>query len=186
MKKIYMILLCTAAAAASGCMTFELPKREAEKKMPVVEAEPTVESRKMVMVEREKQRALEIVGAIEYALSLETVVWDNSDSIVSREDVLGVFRKGFSFAKAEEITDSVWIEAIDREGRKIAMLNPGEPVLTLPDSIEVVKSDESVAEAILQYDENLEGPVVWHSHTIFAILIREDGTWKISETRLEE
>jgi hypothetical protein len=186
MKKIYIILLCTAAAVASGCMTVQLPKRKPEEKPPVVEAEPVLERGKTVAFEREKQRALDVVKAVEYSLSLETVVWENSQSMVTREDVLGVFRKGFSLEKAQEITDYVWIEAIDREGKKISMLNPGEPVLTVPNSIEVVESDETGAEAILHYNENLEGPVVWPGHTIVAILIHEDGTWKISETRLEE
>jgi hypothetical protein len=186
MKPICAITLCTAVAFASGCAMVQLEKRAPPKQSPGIEAEPTVDSREKVAAEREQTESIEIVKAIEYALSLETVVWENRDRIGSKEDVLRIFRRGFCRSKAQEITDYVWIEAIDRDGKKVQMLNPGEPVLAFPDSIEVTTSGEGEAEAILLFEENLEGPVVWSGHTIVATLKREDRSWKICETRLQE
>lgn len=177
MKTIFIVLLSAAVVAVSGCVTIELPKsaaKQEEKRAPVSVLEP------------DQREAEKIVKAIESALSLELVVWDNRGRMTSRDDVLGIFRKGFCSAKAQELTDYVWIEAYDRDGKKIYMLNPGEPVLSIPESIEVVEHNDNEAQAFLIYEECLEGPVVWSDHTIVTTLKNEDGAWKICETRIEQ
>ena len=118
------------------------------------------------------------------AQSLEKALWDERARIRTREDVLAVFRRGFGPEKAAEITDSVWIRAVDRDGNTVEMLNPGEPVLQIPDGIEIVEREENSATALLTYGEKKEGPVLWEGHTIIAVLIKEDGVWKIYDTRL--
>ena len=133
-----------------------------------------------------EENAKEIVDAIEYALSLEALLWDNRKQITERNDVVKIFKKGFCERKAEEITDYIWIEAIDRSGNKVYMLNPGEPLFPLPDSIEVLSEDKTNALALLTYDERIQGPVTWEGHTVVASLRREYGVWKICETRVEE
>jgi len=186
MKTIFIVLLSAAVVAASGCATIELPKSTVKQKAPGAAAEQEEQRAPASVLETEQREAEKIVKAIEYALSLELVVWDNRERMTSRDDVLGIFRKGFCFAKAQGLTDYVWIEAYDRDGKKIYMLNPGEPVLSVPDSIEVVEHNDSEAQTLLIYEENLEGPVVWSDHTIVTTLKREDGAWKICETRIEQ
>ncbi|HUT64535.1 MAG TPA: hypothetical protein VMZ05_00135 [Spirochaetota bacterium] len=186
MKTIFIVLLSVAVVAVSGCATIELPKSAAKQKAPGAAAEQEEKRARASVLEFEQREAEKIVKAIEYALSLELVVWDNREHMTSRDDVLGIFRKGFCSVKAQELTDYVWIEAYDRDGKKIYMLNPGEPVLSVPDSIEVVEHNDSEAQAFLIYEENLEGPVVWSDHTIVTTLKREDGAWKICETRIEQ
>lgn len=171
-------LLTAVVAVFSGCATFLAPEtgdREAAFVVGKGEAEISVSGGRM---------AGEVVRAIEYALSLEKVVWDERERIRSRADVLGVFRRGFGTKKAEEITDWVWIDAVDREGNTIEMLNPGEPVLAVPDKIEILEYEEFTATALLTYGEKKSGPVVWKGHTIVAIMEHEDGTWKIYDTHV--
>ena len=178
MKVITVFFVLTAAAFLSGCATFI---SSGGKEKAVV---PAVEEREASSTGAWKRTAGEVVRAVEYALSLEKAVWDKKKRIRSREDVLGVFRRGFGPKKAEEITDSVWIDAIDREGNTIEMLNPGEPVLAVPDRIEVLEYEGRRATALLTYEENKEGPIVWAGHVIVATLENEDGTWKIYDTRV--
>ena len=177
-----IVSLISAVTILWGCATVGLQKTEKQKKALMLEEE--IGKKDEEETERREQR--EIVRAIEYALSLERLIWDNRVQMGSREDVLGIFKRGFCSSKAEEITDYVWIEAIDRDGRKIHMLNPGEPILEAPDAIEVVESDDGDAKAILKYKDRLDGPVLWTGHTILATLKMEEGTWKICETKTEE
>ena len=186
MTFLEMVLLSIVVASATGCATIGFQKTVTEENALEKTARLETERGAKEAIKPEQREAEKIVNVIEYALSLELLVWDNRGRITSRDDVLGIFRKGFCFAKAQELTDYVWIEAYDRDGKKIYMLNPGEPVLSVPDSIEVVEHNDNEAQALLIYEENLEGPVVWSNHTIVTTLKREDGEWKICETRIEQ
>jgi len=186
MKTIFIVLLSAASVAVSGCATVEFPRSTAKQKASGVEAEQEEGRMSASVLEPDRREAEKIVKAIEYALSLELVMWDNRERMTSRNDVVGIFRKGFCAAKAQELTDYVWIEAYDRDGKKIYMLNPGEPILEVPDAIEVVEHNDSEALVLLIYEKNLEGPVVWSDHTIVTSLKNEDGEWKICETSLEQ
>jgi hypothetical protein len=178
MKVSAVFFVLIAASFLSGCATFLAPKIEEKGEATAVEEGAVVSSGA-----REKKDD-EVVRAIEYALSLEKAVWDERKRIHSREDVLGVFRRGFGLKKAEEITDWVWISAVDRDGNTIEMLNPGEPVLAIPDRIEIMEYKDRRVNAVLTYGDNLDGPVVWAGHTVIATLENEDGTWKIYDTRI--
>ncbi len=178
MRLSAVFFILTAAAVLSGCATFLAPKTGEKGAAPGVEEGAGASSGT-----REK-KAVEVLRAIEYALSLEKAVWDERKRIHSREDVIGVFRRGFGLKKAEEITDWVWISAVDREGNTVEMLNPGEPVLEIPERIEVLEYGNRTATAVLTYGEKKDGPVVWAGHSIVAILENEDGTWKIYDTRV--
>jgi hypothetical protein len=178
--KFLLVLIITSVLLFYGCISIdrqEIAETDAEKKTKAPEVKEELFA---------EEKANEIVQAIEYALSLETIIWDKRDQITEREDVVNIFKNGFCESKAEEITDYIWIEAVDRSGNKVYMLNPGEPLFTLPDSIEVLSEDKIKALALLRYGENLSGPVTWAGHTIVASLRREYGVWKICETRVEE
>ncbi|MBN2325475.1 MAG: hypothetical protein JXQ30_17255 [Spirochaetes bacterium] len=178
MRASALFFVLAAAVVLSGCATFMAPQTGGKKEEAAVEEGADVSSM------RQKKKAGEVVRAIEYALSLEKAVWDAKERMHSREDVLGVFRRGFGKKKAEEITDWVWISAVDREGNRIEMLNPGEPVLAIPDRIEILEHEGGRATAVLTYADNLDGPVVWAGHTVVATLENEDGAWKIYDTRI--
>jgi hypothetical protein len=178
--KYFIAFIMFSVLVFYGCLSIdkqEITETDAEKKVKAPEEKEEV---------FEEGKANEIVQAIEYALSLEALIWDKRDQITEREDVVNIFKNGFCEKKAEEITDYIWIEAVDRSGNKVYMLNPGEPLFTLPDSIEVLSEDKIKALALLRYGENLSGPVTWAGHTIVAYLRREYGVWKICETKVEE
>ena len=182
--KYLLACMVTLGLLLYGCVSFEMYERaETEKIALQQEKEAKGPEKKEEGIEEEEGR--EIIEAIEYALSLEALIWDRREQIRERKDVLRILRQGFCEIKAEEITDYVWIEAVDRNGKKVYMLNPGEPLFALPDSIEIVSEDRMNTLALLRYNENLQGPVTWAGHTIVATLRREDGVWKICETREE-
>jgi hypothetical protein len=168
-----------------GCVSVEIEKTAETGKTALLHEKKAEEpERSEEGLEGEEQR--KIIDAIEYALSLEGYIWERREQINERQDVFNILRKGFCKIKAEEITDYIWIEAVDRSGNRVYMLNPGEPLFSPPGSIEIVFADRKNAQALLRYDENLQGPVTWVGHTIVASLKREEGVWKICETRVKE
>jgi hypothetical protein len=168
-----------------GCVSVEVEKTAETGETALLQEKKAEEREKSEdSLEGEEQR--KIIDAIEYALSLEAYIWDRREQINERQDVFNILRKGFCRIKAEEITDYIWIEAVDRSGNKFYMLNPGEPLFSPPGSIEIVFVDRKNARALLRYDENLQGPVTWAGHTVVAALQQEEGVWKICETRVEE
>jgi hypothetical protein len=178
--KYFITLILSSGLFLNGCVSVERQDR-AETETITLQQE---EAKKEEFFKEEKGK--DVIEAIEYALSLEALIWDRKGQIGERNDVVKIFRKGFCEIKAEEITDYVWVEAVDRSGNKVYMLNPGEPLFTLPNSIEILSEDKMNAKALLRYDEKLQGPVTWAGHTIVATLSRESGVWKICETIVEE
>jgi hypothetical protein len=121
----------------------------------------------------------EIVRAIEHAYGLEKTLWKREKSIKSKDDVVHIFREGFCKEKAQELADYYWLEEQDQKGNMITMLRAADPVLVLPDSIEVLQRKKDTALALLHYKANTEGPVVWGEYTLKESLMLEDGVWKI-------
>jgi hypothetical protein len=64
-------------------------------------------------------------------------------------------------------------------GESFGMLRAGDPILILPDSIEVKSKSSDTAIALLKYEENTEGPLTWEAYTSKITLKNESGTWKI-------
>jgi len=123
----------------------------------------------------------EIIEAIRFAYSLEEMLWDNEKKMKSKEDVYTHFRKGFSEQKAEDLTDYLWMEGEDESGEHYEMLRAGDPVLIVPDSVEVLSKGEDRAEALLKFKASEEGPVTYRAHSVKVKLRKENGIWKIYE-----
>jgi hypothetical protein len=121
----------------------------------------------------------EIIKAIKYAYSLEEVLWENEKKMVSKEDVFDLLRKGFSEEKAKDLADYFWMEGKDESGERFEMLRAGEPVLIVPDSVEVLSKSGDEAEALLKFKESEEGPVTYKAHSVKVKLRKENGIWKI-------
>jgi hypothetical protein len=123
----------------------------------------------------------EIMEAIKYAYSLEEVLWENEREMKSKQDVFKLFRKGFSEEKAKDLADYFWMEGKDKSGKRFEMLRAGDPVLIVPDSVEVLSKSEDKAEALLKFKESEEGPVTYKAHSVKVKLRKENGIWEIYE-----
>lgn len=123
----------------------------------------------------------EIIEAIKYAYSLEEVLWENERKMKSKEDVINLFRRGFSEEKAKDLADYFWMEGKDESGKSFEMLRAGDPVLIAPDSVEVLSKIEDRAEALLKFKESEEGPLTYKAHSLKVKLRKENGIWKIYE-----
>jgi hypothetical protein len=123
----------------------------------------------------------EIMDAIKYAYGLEEVLWDNERKIKSKADVFNHFISGFSAEKAKDLANYFWMEGRDEIGEKAGMLRVGDPVLMVPDSVEVLSKSEERAEALLKYKAIEEGPVTYKSHSVRVKLRKENEIWKIYE-----
>jgi hypothetical protein len=64
-------------------------------------------------------------------------------------------------------------------GEGTGMLRAADPILILPDYMEVKSKTGETAIALLKYDANPEGPVTWDAYTMKVTLKREGGAWKI-------
>lgn len=121
----------------------------------------------------------EIISAIKFAYGLEEELWEQQDKIHTREDVFKIFRQGFSEELSNEITNYLWMLESTDTGESFGMLRAGDPILILPDSIEVKSKSSDTAIALLKYEENTEGPLTWEAYTSKLTLKNESGTWKI-------
>jgi hypothetical protein len=121
----------------------------------------------------------EIIKAIESAFGLEDALWKNEERIKTRYDVMEIFRQGFSEKMAEKITDYLWMGEPGDSGKEAGMLRAADPILFLPDYLEVKSKTGDTAVALLKYDANPEGPVTWDAYTTKVTLKIENGVWKI-------
>jgi hypothetical protein len=121
----------------------------------------------------------EIISAIKFAYGLEEELWEQQDKIHARKDVFKIFRQGFSEELSNEITNYLWMVESTDTGESFGMLRAGDPILILPDSIEVKSKSSDTAIALLKYEENTEGPLTWEAYTSKITLKNESGTWKI-------
>ena len=121
----------------------------------------------------------EIISAIKFAYGLEEELWEQQDKIHARKDVFKIFRQGFSEELSNEITNYLWMVESTDTGESFGMLRAGDPILILPDSIEVKSKSSDTAIALLKYEENTEGPLTWEAYTAKLTLKNENGTWKI-------
>jgi hypothetical protein len=128
----------------------------------------------------------EIISAIEFAYGLEEELWRQQDKIHTREDVFKIFRQGFSEELANEITNYLWMLESADTGESFGMLRAGDPILILPDSIEVKSKSSNTAIALLKYEENTEGPLTWEAYSANLTLKNESGTWKIYRIESEK
>ena len=121
----------------------------------------------------------EIISAIEFAYSLEEAMWDMQDNIHTSDDVFNIFRQGFSEELANEITNYFWMVETTNTGESFGILRAGDPIVILPDSMEVKSKSSDTAIALLKYEENTEGPLTWKAYMSKLTLKNENGTWKI-------
>jgi hypothetical protein len=125
----------------------------------------------------------EVIAAVYFAYSLEEELWEREEDIDEKEDVVVLFRQGFSDELAGRFADYVWIEERGKGGTHYRALRPGEPVLVMPDDIVVEQIEEDKAILLLKYKENPEGPLTWEAHTDIVTMRREDGMWKIYDMK---
>ena len=128
----------------------------------------------------------DIIAAVRFAYSLEEKLWEQEDKIDEKEDVVTLFRKGFSEELARDYADYVWIEERGKNGTRYRMLRAGDPVLILPEVMKVVNAEGDKAIVHLQYKESTEGPVTWEAHTDIVTLRREQDGWKIYNIKTRE
>jgi hypothetical protein len=165
MKKMYFglfLFLILPIVMITGCNKNRAPEREAP-------AGPKYQGDR------------QIISAIEFAFGLEETLWKKEGEIKSRQDVLKVFRQGFSEKMAEEITDYEWMGETGDNGEGAGLLRAADPILYLPDYIEVKSKTNEKAVALLRYNANTEGPVTWDAYTMTVTLKNENGVWKIYE-----
>ncbi len=128
----------------------------------------------------------DIIAAVRFAYSLEEKLWEQEDKIDEKEDVVTLFRKGFSEELARDYADYVWIDERGKNGTRYRMLRAGDPVLFLPETIKVVNAEGDRATVHLKYRESTEGPVTWEAHTDIVTLRREHDGWKIYDIKTRE
>ena len=128
----------------------------------------------------------DIISAVQYAYSLEEELWEHEQSIEEKEDVVTLFRKGFSVELARKYADYIWIEERGKKGTRYRLLRATDPVLILPETITVLSVGDDRATAVLKYEEDTEGPLIWEAHTSTVTLRLEPDGWKIYDIKTKE
>jgi len=119
----------------------------------------------------------EIIEAVLFASSLDRLLWENQDSIATKQEVLAHYLQGFSEPLASMFTEYWWW---DREDK----LLPGDPLLVPPERVHLGSYSEDRAVAYYDTPQILQDPSTWELEPYMEVRLRRDnGRWIIVYAR---